>query len=113
MPIYVKAGTILPVDAVRQYTAEQTDQPLTIRVYPGKDGKYTLYKDDGTSMHYLRGDYALTHFTWNDKKKTLTIAKENGNKKVENVQTLFAIELMPGKQVKQVRLDDKVKQVVF
>ena len=73
MPIYARAGAIIPLDPVRQYTDEPVNEPLTIRIHPGADGSYTLYEDDGTSLGYLKGDFALTTFTWDDKARTLTI----------------------------------------
>src|SRR5262249_22952114 len=47
LPLYVRAGTILPLDPVRQYTGEKVDGPLTLIVHPGADGQATLYEDDG------------------------------------------------------------------
>ena len=55
MPLYVAAGTILPLGPVKQYTAEETDQPLSISIYPGADGSFLLYEDDGRSFDYRRG----------------------------------------------------------
>jgi alpha-glucosidase (family GH31 glycosyl hydrolase) len=43
MPLYVRAGTILPLDPVRQYTAEPTAEPTTIRIYTGKNGEFRMY----------------------------------------------------------------------
>ena len=73
MPIYVRAGAIVPVDPVRQYTAETVDQPTTIRIYRGADGAFTLYDDDGTSQEYLAGRGSWTRFAWNDRAQELTI----------------------------------------
>ena len=55
MPIYVRAGAIIPFDPVRQYTAQPVTEPTTLRVYTGADGEYTLYEDDGISQEYLDG----------------------------------------------------------
>ena len=49
IPLYVRAGAILPIDAVRQYTDERSDEPTTLRIYPGADGRFTWYDDDGIS----------------------------------------------------------------
>jgi Domain of unknown function (DUF5110) len=49
------AGTILRLDPVRQYTAEPTTEPTTIRIYPGKNGEFRLYGDDGASLDYAKG----------------------------------------------------------
>jgi alpha-glucosidase/alpha-D-xyloside xylohydrolase len=73
MPIYARAGAIIPLDPVRQYTGEPVKAPLTLRIFPGADGSFTLYEDDGSSLDYLEGKFALTAFAWDDKARTLTI----------------------------------------
>ena len=60
MPIFVRAGAIFPVDPVRQYTEEKVDAPLTIRIYRGADGDYTLYEDDGVSAAYKQEGFRRT-----------------------------------------------------
>src|SRR5665647_513330 len=74
MPIYVRAGAIIPVDPVRQYTSQQVSGLTTIKVYTGADGQFTLYEDDGISLEYLKGIGRCTSFQWNEKKRTLIIA---------------------------------------
>ena len=54
MPIYVRAGAIIPVDPVRQYTGEPVTEPTTLQVFAGANGQFTLYDDDGISQEYLR-----------------------------------------------------------
>ena len=66
MPIYARAGAIIPVDPVRQYTGEQVSEPTTLRIYRGANGQYTLYDDDGVSQTYLRNRGTWTRLTWND-----------------------------------------------
>jgi len=77
MPVYAAAGSILPVgDAIQNTTESQKD--LTIFVYAGKDGKFTLYEDEGVNYNYEKGAYSTIPFTYNDKDKTLTIGKQAG-----------------------------------
>ncbi len=76
IPLYVKAGAIVPMDPVRQYTAEKVTEPTTLHVYPGADGAFTLYDDDGHSQGYLDGTDASTQwikFTWSDAGKKLSV----------------------------------------
>ncbi len=73
MPIYVRAGAIIPFDPVRQYTAQQVDEPTTLKIYPGADGEFTLYSDDGTSLDYLTGRATRTRLKWDDATRRLTI----------------------------------------
>lgn len=77
MPIYARAGAIIPMDPIRQFTGEKVDAPLTLRIYRGADGEYTLYEDDGESLAYLKGEAALTRFRWNDATATLKIERPN------------------------------------
>jgi alpha-glucosidase/alpha-D-xyloside xylohydrolase len=73
MPIYVRAGAIVPVDPVRQYTGQPVDEPTTLRVYPGADGQFTLYDDDGTSQAYLQGRGSWIRIMWDDSEQRLTL----------------------------------------
>ena len=73
MPVYVRAGAIIPFDPVRQYVHEIVQSPTTLKVYTGANGDYTLYDDDGISQDYLAGEGTLTHILWNDKEKKLTL----------------------------------------
>ena len=73
MPIYVRAGAIIPVDPVRQYTSEPVKESTALRIYRGADGQYTLYEDDGISQEYLKGRGSWTRIAWNDGAKQLTI----------------------------------------
>jgi alpha-glucosidase (family GH31 glycosyl hydrolase) len=73
MPIYARAGAILPVDPVRQYTGEVVTGPTTLRVYPGANGLFTLYDDDGISQEYLSGRGQWIRMMWNDQTRQLTL----------------------------------------
>lgn len=75
IPLFVKAGSILPIGPDVQYidTAAKSDfDPLSLRVYPGADGRYRLYEDDGVSLNYLNGESSVTEFIWDDASKTLS-----------------------------------------
>ena len=99
MPIYVRAGAIIPIDPIRQYTGEKVDKPTTLKVYQGADGDYTLYDDDGKSLDYLKGTSSKTRIKWDDAAKKLTIdpaAKPNGER-------TFKIELIPAGTTKEVQ----------
>ena len=78
MPLYVRAGAIVPVDPVRQYTSEPVSGPTTFRVYGGADGAFTLYDDDGTSQDYLNGGGSWIRLSWDDTRRRLTIVRYVG-----------------------------------
>jgi alpha-glucosidase (family GH31 glycosyl hydrolase) len=73
MPIYARAGAVVPVDPIRQYTDEPVSAPTTLRVFPGANGDFTLYDDDGISQDYLRRRGNWIRMAWNDATRTLTI----------------------------------------
>jgi alpha-D-xyloside xylohydrolase len=77
MPLFVKAGSIIPMGPFIQYSTEKTD-PLEIRIYPGADGKFTLYEDENDNYNYEKGVYSLIEFNWNNALKTITISDRKG-----------------------------------
>ncbi len=78
VPLYVKAGSILPMGPVVQYATEKKWDDLELRIYPGADGEFVLYEDENDNYNYERGSYSQIRFSWNDKKKQLTIADRSG-----------------------------------
>jgi len=72
IPLYVKAGSIIPLAATAQITANLTNSPLEIQVYGGDNATFTLYEDDGETNHYQTGGVKKTTFTWNDDKEELS-----------------------------------------
>ena len=113
MPIYVRAGAILPVDPIRQFTGEKVDAPLTLRIHRGADGDYTLYEDDGESLAYLKGSAVLTRLQWNDKTATLKIQRKKKISSSVPVTRSVRIELMPAGTVRTLDLTDKSMTVRF
>jgi alpha-D-xyloside xylohydrolase len=81
MPLLVKAGAILPVGPLTQYVDEKTDAPVTLNVYTGADGKFSLYEDDGVSNAYLRGEFSRIPLSYNDKTGVVTIGARVGQYK--------------------------------
>jgi alpha-glucosidase/alpha-D-xyloside xylohydrolase len=83
MPLYVRAGAILPLGPVKQYTAEPVDgPPLTLVVYPGADGRASVYEDDGHSFGYQRGEWMRMLAEWNDARRTLRLRLAEGSRKL-------------------------------
>ena len=96
MPVYVRAGAIIPFDPVRQYADEIVQGPTTLKIYTGANGDYTLYDDDGISQDYLKGKGTLTHILWNDKEKKLTLEPApNSGLRDTTYQRVFKAELIP------------------
>ncbi|MGO9228592.1 MAG: TIM-barrel domain-containing protein [Bryobacteraceae bacterium] len=78
MPLYVPAGSILPLGPDVEYVDQKPADPLEVRVYPGADGSFILFEDEGDSYDYERGAYTNIPFRWNDASRTLTIGKRTG-----------------------------------
>jgi alpha-D-xyloside xylohydrolase len=79
IPLFVKAGTILPMGGDIAYADENAGGPLQIRVYPGADATFTLYEDEGDNYNCENGAYARTVLSWNDAAKTLTLSGRDGS----------------------------------
>ncbi len=109
LPIYVRAGTILPLDPVRQHTGQAVDEPLTIRIYPGADGSFTLYEDDG-DMTYLNRAFTLTRFEWDDEEMTLRLTPGQGDAPAPRK---FRIEFATGGVAKIIDWQGKAAEVRF
>jgi len=77
-PFFVKAGSILPLGPDVQYTSEKAWDNLTINVYPGANGEFTLYEDEGDNYNYENGSYTEIPMKWNESKQTLTIGARIG-----------------------------------
>lgn len=95
LPLYARAGAIIPLDPVRQYTAQSVSEPTALRVFPGADGAFTLYDDDGRSPSYRDGSDPETvwiRFRWDDSNRSLTVEPDErmnqwpGGARVFNVE---------------------------
>lgn len=79
IPLYVKAGAILPMGLVVEYAAEKPGAPIELRVYRGADGHFDLYEDAGDTYNYEKGQHALIPIDWNEASQTLTIGAKSGS----------------------------------
>jgi len=109
MPIYVRAGAIVPIDPIRQYTGQKVDEPMTLKIYRGANGNYTLYDDDGTSLDYLEGDSVQTLIKWDDSAKKLSI--EPASK--QTATRAFQVELVPDGGTKKIQYTGQRLELKF
>lgn len=79
VPMFMRAGSIIPLAPEMEYTGEKKWDNLEIRLYPGANGNFTLYEDEGDNYNYEKGMYATINFHWDDANKILTIGKQEGN----------------------------------
>jgi alpha-glucosidase (family GH31 glycosyl hydrolase) len=102
MPLYVRAGAILPLGPVKQYSGENVDEPLELRVYPGAEGSFLLYVDDGESFQYRKGEWMGIQMTWSDERRTLGLRLARGSRM-----------LPPLERRMNIRAGDAVRPVLF
>jgi|HubBroStandDraft_2_1064218.scaffolds.fasta_scaffold00312_6 alpha-glucosidase (family GH31 glycosyl hydrolase) len=102
MPLYVRAGAILPLGPVKQFTSEKVDQPLSISIYPGGNASFLLYEDDGSSFNYRKGEWMGIQMDWQDANRTLTLRLAAGSRM-----------LSPTPRKLEVKLVQETRSVVF
>ena len=96
IPIFVRAGSIIPMGGDLQSTAQRDWSQLELRVYPGADASFTFYEDDGETYAYEQGQYTEIPITWNDRKHQLTIGKAQGQYAGAQKNRQFTIVLPNG-----------------
>ena len=79
LPLFVKAGSIIPMGAAVQYASQPSDEPMEIRIYPGADATFTLYDDEGDNYHYEKGAYSTIELKWDEATATFTAGKREGS----------------------------------
>jgi alpha-D-xyloside xylohydrolase len=78
IPLYVRAGSIVPMGPEIEYAGEKPAGPIELRIYPGADGSFDLYADSGNGYGYEKGVHALIPLRWSESSKTLTIGERKG-----------------------------------
>ena len=111
MPLYVPAGSILPLGPIKQYTTERIDQPLSVSIYPGSDGSFLLYEDDGTSFNYRKGEWMGIQMAWNDSQRCLALDLAAGSRMLPPVRRNIEIKLR--QSIKTVMFDGNPIKVSF
>ena len=96
IPLYVKAGSILPIGPDVQYATEKKWDHLEIRVYPGADGHFVLYEDELDNYNYESGAYTEIPFIWNESARTLTIDRRKGSYEGMPINRKFSIVSLDG-----------------
>ena len=98
IPVFVRGGSILPLGPDRQYVAQDVNEPMEIRIYPGADATFTLYEDDGISNAYKQGQRSLITFHWDNSHQRLTIDKRQGGYEGMPAKREFRINVIGGKE---------------
>jgi len=111
MPLYVRAGAIVPTGPVKQYTDETVDGPLTIVVYPGADGRFALYEDDGKSFDYRKGDWMGIVMTWRDANRTLSLSLAPGSRMRAPMRRTILVRVPGSLSIQSVTFEGKPVEV--
>lgn len=93
LPLYVRAGSIIPLGPDVQYSDEQPEAVTRLKVYGGKDAAFTLYEDEGDNYNYETGSYAMIELSWCEADRSLTIGKRAGDYAGMQAVRQFAVEL--------------------
>ena len=78
IPLFIRAGSIVPLGPDLQWATEKAADPLELRVYRGADGDFTLYEDENDTYNYEKGQYATIQMHWDEARQTLTIGERTG-----------------------------------
>jgi alpha-glucosidase/alpha-D-xyloside xylohydrolase len=113
LPLFVRAGAIIPLDPVRQYTGQVTTEATTLQVYRGANGQFVLYDDDGHSLDYLDGKGSWTTISWDDAKRQLVIEPDARTAKGELRERTFEVLVLPEKTRQRVIYGGKRVVVKF
>jgi alpha-glucosidase/alpha-D-xyloside xylohydrolase len=113
LPLYARAGAIIPLDPVRQFTAQPVTEPTTLRVHSGADGEFVLYDDDGVSLDYQRDVATWTRLRWNDRTRTLAIEPDARSRMKPSQARRFDVVLTPANARQAVEYTGQRVEVKF
>jgi alpha-glucosidase (family GH31 glycosyl hydrolase) len=105
MPLYVRAGAILPLGPVKQHVRDTVDGPLVLQVYPGADGAFTLYEDDGETFDYRKGDWMGIGIEWNEARRRVRLRLLEGSRMRPPLRREVALRLVPSRSTRRVVFD--------
>ncbi len=113
LPLYVRAGAILPLGPVKQYTAEPVDAPLSVTIYPGADGDFLLYEDDGITFDYRKGAWMGVRMTWDDRRRTLALRLADGSRMLPPLARRIDVRVAPEKTARAIVFDGRAMEVTL
>lgn len=96
MPLYVRAGSIVPMGPEVEYATQKTNKVIELRIYPGANGQFKFYEDQNDTYNYEKGQYSTFNITWNDKTRTISISDTKGSFPGMLKQRTFNVVLVNG-----------------
>jgi alpha-D-xyloside xylohydrolase len=112
IPLYIKAGSIVPMGPYLQYATEKAADPIELRIYTGADASFVLYEDENDTYNYEKGIYATIAMNWNEAEKTLTIKDRKGEFPGMLKDRTFRVVLVNAKNgtgIEPAKMADEVK----
>jgi alpha-glucosidase (family GH31 glycosyl hydrolase) len=110
-PLYIRAGSILPLGPVKQFTSEKVEQPLSVSIYPGADASFLLYEDDGSSFNFRKGEWMGIQMEWRDTNRTLTLRLATGSRMMLPLRRDLKVTL--GQDTRALVFDGRPLKVAF
>ncbi|MGH9370758.1 MAG: TIM-barrel domain-containing protein, partial [Vicinamibacterales bacterium] len=111
LPLHVRAGTILPLAPVREFIGQQVSGPMTLVIFPGADGAFTLYEDDGRSFAYRRGERMQVAMTWRDAGRQLSLRLAPGSRMLPPARRPLQVRLAGSTDVQEVVFEGKAVEI--
>jgi len=93
LPLFVRAGSLLPLGPIKQFVGETVDGPLSVTIYPGGDATFLLYEDDGVSFNYRKGEWMGLEMKWDDAKRILSLRLAAGSKMLGPMHRTIEVRL--------------------
>ena len=112
-PLYVRAGAIVPLGPIKQYTGERVVALLTLQIYPDADGRFLLYEDDGVSFDYRRGEWTGIRVAWNDRQRHLTLRLAEGSRMLPPQRREIEVRLASAKTNRHVVFTGQPLEIKF
>jgi alpha-glucosidase/alpha-D-xyloside xylohydrolase len=111
MPLHVRAGAIIPLDPVRQHVDEIVEQNMVVTVYPGLDGTFAMYDDDGKSFGYRKGGWIRVTMKWTNATRRLAISLAPGSDLSDPIQRLIDVRVAGEATLRGVLFEGKPVEV--
>jgi alpha-glucosidase/alpha-D-xyloside xylohydrolase len=111
MPLHVRAGAIVPMGPVKEFVEQQVEAPLAITVFPGADGVYSMYEDDGRSFDYRKGEWMRIEMVWRDAERRLTLRLARNARMLPPQKRSIEVRLAGSKEGKRIAFEGKPVEV--
>lgn len=111
IPLFIKAGAILPTTEGLQYAQEKVETPIKINIYEGADGTFTLYEDEGDNYNFEKGFYSTIIFDWKNAERKLTIKDRAGS--YEGMEKIRIFEIQVGSKKEEVTYSGGKQEIIM